>query len=43
MGEEKGGGAVVELDQEHVTIQIVDFAQDLRLLPKSHAAVVISN
>jgi len=43
VGEQKGRGSVVELNEEHVTIQIVDFAQDRRLFREMHAAVVISN
>ena len=43
MGEEKGGGAVVELDQEHMTTQVIDFAQDPRVFPESDAAVVVSD
>lgn len=43
MGEQKGSSSVVELDEEHMTIEIVDFAQDRRLFPEMHAPVAISN
>jgi hypothetical protein len=43
VGEQKGSSSVVELDEEHMTIQIVDFAQDGGLFPEMQTAAVISN
>jgi hypothetical protein len=41
--EEKSGGSIIELNEKHLTVQIVDLAQDAWLFAESAAALVISH